>query len=109
MAKIGRPLAELRLTDQERADLLRLVRRKRTNPQVAFRAQIILACCDMSNSAVARKLHTSNPTVGKWRKRFVLQRIDGLYDEPRPGAPRKISDEDVEQILALSDFSEFFI
>ena len=60
----------------------------------------MLSCADGASSAdVARRCRTSNQTVCKWRQRFIAQRIDGLYDEPRVGAPRKISDENVEAII----------
>jgi transposase len=67
---------------------------------VALRAKIILKCNEgLTNVAVASKVRTSNVTVGKWRRRFIEQRVAGLYDEPRPGAPRTISDDDVEEIV----------
>jgi transposase len=70
------------------------------NRDLAFRAKLILACGDeLSNTAVARQHRTTNATVGKWRRRFIESRLDGLYDEPRVGGPRSISDEDVEAII----------
>ncbi|MEV1295531.1 helix-turn-helix domain-containing protein [Pseudonocardia sp. NPDC049635] len=58
---------------------------------MATRARIVLACAQgLSNSEVSRELKISLPTVGKWRKRFVTHRLEGLSDEPRPGAPRQI-------------------
>lgn len=60
----------------------------------------MLACAaGTSNTDVARQLRTSAQTVGKWRKRFIETRVDGLLDEPRPGAPRTILDEDVEEVV----------
>jgi transposase len=53
----------------------------------------------MSNAEVARKLHVTPPTVGKWRERFRLWGLDGLLDEPRVGAPRKITDQQVEAVV----------
>lgn len=95
-----RPKAELVLTDEERTELERLARRVRTNPHIAFRAKLILACAEgETNISVAKRFRTTNRTVGKWRKRFVERRLEGLYDEPRPGAPRTISDEDVEAVV----------
>jgi len=77
-----------------------LSRRSRSARKVAFRAKIILACASgISNTAVAKKLRTSNTTVGVWRKRFIDRRIDGLLDEPRPGRPREIGDEQVEEVV----------
>lgn len=100
MATIGRPKAPLELTEYERSELQQLARRIRINRHLAFRAKIILSCDEgLTNVAVATKLRTSNATVGKWRQRFIEQRVAGLYDEPRPGAPRKITDEDVERII----------
>ena len=60
----------------------------------------MLACAQgHDNKAVAKRLQLSPSTVGKWRARFVSDRLDGLYDEPRPGAPRKITDAQVEQVI----------
>jgi transposase len=88
------------VTDQQRAELERLARRARANRLVALRAKIVLACARGGASVkIAGRLRTSQVTVGKWRKRFIAHGVDGLFDEPRPGAPRKISDEDVEAIV----------
>ena len=100
MAVTGRPKAELVVTDVERAELVRLTNRGRANRSLAFRAKLVLACADgQTNSAVAQTHRTTNQTVGKWRRRFVEDRLDGLYDEPRVGAPRKFSDDDVEAVI----------
>lgn len=100
MANIGRPKAELILTEKEREELRRLARRSRSSRHLAFRAKVILQCADNKlSTAVAQNLHTTNATVGKWRSRFVEQRMDGLYDEPRLGAPRKISDDKIEEVV----------
>ena len=101
MPKIGRPRAEVVVTDDERAALRRLTKRARVNRAVAFRARIVLACIEASDTAVARRLRTTKTTVAKWRGKFVERRLEGLYDEPRVGAPRTISDEDVEAIIVL--------
>jgi transposase len=67
---------------------------------MALRARIVLACASgLSNSAVAAKLQVTKPTVAKWRERFCLQRLDGLFDEVRPGAPRSITDAQVEKVV----------
>jgi transposase len=87
------------VTDDERAALVRLTKRVRVNRAVAFRARIVLACLDASDTAVARRLRTTKTTVAKWRGKFVERRLEGLYDEPRVGAPRTISDEQVEAII----------
>lgn len=99
MPKIGRPRAEVVVTDDERAALVRLTKRVRVNRSMAFRARIVLACIDSSDTAVARRLRTTKTTVAKWRGQFVERRLEGLYDEPRVGAPRTISDEQVEAII----------
>jgi len=100
MAKIGRPTPALIVTDDERSALTRLTTRSRVNRSLAFRARLVLACANgTANSAVARRYRTTNATVGKWRQRFIDQRLDGIYDEPRVGAPRTISDKDVEAVI----------
>jgi transposase len=96
----GAPKAALVVTDQQRTELERLEQRIRTNRDVAFRAKIILAAADgTSNSEIAKHLRTTPGTVGKWRRQFVRDGLDGLFDEPRPGAARKFSDEDVESVI----------
>ena len=76
-----------------------MARRSRSSRHLAFRAKVILQCAEKTSTAVAQDLHTTNATVGKWRRRFVEQRTEGLYDEPRPGAPRKISDDKSEEVV----------
>ncbi|HUP23989.1 MAG TPA: IS630 family transposase, partial [Thermoanaerobaculia bacterium] len=96
----GRPKAALVLTEQETRELESLARRSRTAPQAARRARIVLACASgLDNQTVARKARVTPQTVGKWRARFVERRLDGLFDEPRPGAPRQIDDEAVEAVI----------
>jgi transposase len=98
--RTGRPKAALVISDDERVELVRLTKRSRIDRHVAFRARIVLACADVSsNSEVARLLRVSAKTVGMWRRRFVEFRVDALYDEPRVGAPRKVSDEAVEAVI----------
>jgi transposase len=100
MPRTGRPKSTLLVTDAEREDLERLARRARTNRHLAVRAKIVLLCATgLANEVVAKRLRTSGVTVGRWRRRFVEGRVASLYDEPRPGAPRKISDDDVERII----------
>jgi len=101
MARTGRPkLQQFALTDAERAALERLAARPRSARAVAFRAKIILRCAvGGSDVEIAAALRTHRMTVGKWRKRFVKQRLDGVYDEPRPGAQRKILDDAVEAVV----------
>jgi transposase len=84
----------------ERQTLVRWSRRSKTSQALAFRARIVLACADGADSAdVAVVLGTRPQTVGKWRGRFVRKRLEGLSDEPRPGAARKITDEQVEAVI----------
>jgi transposase len=97
---MARPKVALILTDDERVPLDSLAHRSRTAPHLARRARIILACAEgIDNKVVARRLRMSEVTVCKWRARFIRERLDGLYDAPRPGAPRQISDEQIEQII----------
>ena len=98
--RTGRPKGVVMLTGDERQRLESLAHRSRSAPHVARRVRIILACADgRETTTVARRLHVSPPTVCKWRARFLRDRLDGLFDEPRPGTPRQISDEQVEQVI----------
>lgn len=98
--RTGRPKASLVLTNEERGQLESVAHRSRTAPQLARRARIILVAAEgRDNVTVAKRLRLSPTTVCKWRARFVRDRIDGLYDEPRPGTPRTITDEQVEQVI----------
>jgi len=86
---VGRPKKPLILTEEERELLLGYTRRGKTSQQLALRARIVLACAEgKDNQDVARELGLCDATVCKWRARFVSKRLDGLLDEPRPGAPR---------------------
>jgi len=88
------------LSDVERETLLRWSRRRKSAQALALRCRIVLACGDgATNTEVAAALGVAGATVGKWRSRFVVDRLDGLVDEPRPGAPRTITDEQVEQVV----------
>ena len=99
----GPKLPELALTDEERTTLERWARRRSSGQALALRCRIVLACAaGASNAAVASRLGISRPTVTKWRSRFVGRRLEGLADEPRPGAARTITDEQVEQVLVLT-------
>ncbi len=96
----GRTPTPVVLTDDERQALTSLAHRSRTAPQRARRARVILACADgQPTTGIARRLHLSPTTVCKWRTRFLADRIDGLTDEPRPGAPRRITDTQVEDVV----------
>ena len=99
----GRPLAPLEISIEERETLERLVARRKTAQALAQRARLILGCAEgKSNKTVSAQVGLSPQTVGKWRRRFVEGRLDGLLDEPRPGAPRKITDTDVEIVVTLT-------
>lgn len=88
------------LTESERETLEGWKRRRKTAQALALRARIVLlAARDLTNGEVAERLDINRVTVGKWRNRFVEKRLDGLLDEPRPGAPRAVSDADVERVI----------
>ena len=92
-----------RLSAGEREELERWVRRRNTAQALALRARIVLAsAAGESDVAIAERLGTTRVTVGKWRRRFVAARCDGLLDEARPGAPRKIGDADVERVVTMT-------
>ena len=98
--RTGRPKQALILSDEERDRLQGLAHRARSQPLLARRARVVLACAEgIDNKSVARKLRCSLGMVGKWRTRFLKTRLEGLYDEPRPGAPRQVSDAHVEQVV----------
>jgi transposase len=93
-------LEPLVLSDDERDTLERWARRPKSAQALALRCRIVIACATgASNSEVARQLGIGRGMVTKWRSRFVLDRLDGLHDEPRPGAPRTIGDDDVEALI----------
>ncbi len=100
IAHPGRPRKQLTITDDERAALERLARRPKSAQQLALRARIVLACATgASNTDVAEQVGVCLPTVGKWRERFRVDRLEGLSDEPRSGAPRTVTDHDVERVV----------
>lgn len=90
---MGRPKAELLLSEEERTQLQAMARSRSLPAALTQRARIVLACAEGTANAVAERFETTNATVGKWRQRFVEQRISGLYDELRPGKPRSIDNE----------------
>ena len=90
------------LTGEERLTLERLTNRRKTAQAMALRARIVLACAEKdrpTNTQVAARLGFNQATVGKWRRRFVAERLDGLFDDPRPGVPRSVTDDKVEAIV----------
>ena len=103
MARRGRKRVSLTWTDEEREALGRLVRRRKTSQQLARRARAIRLCAEgLANRDVASRVGVHEATICAWRKRFLDRRLEALYDDPRPGAPRKGSDEAVERIVTLT-------
>jgi transposase len=98
--RTGRPTEALVLGGDEKATLEGWTRRRKSAQALALRARIVLECASgKSNSDVAAILRVTRQTVGKWRARFLLNRLDGLLDEPRPGAPRRIGDEKIDAVV----------
>jgi len=98
--RTGRPMPPLTLTHEERDTLERWTRRPSTAQALAQRARLILSCAaGKTNTRVARELRVTKQTVGRWRTRFLTARVDGLLDEPRPGAPRTVTDAQIEAVL----------
>jgi len=103
MARMGRPVAELVLSDDERDTLQRWTRRAKSSQALAQRCRIVLGCAaGKTNKEVAAEVGVWPQTVGIWRQRFIERRLEGLTDEPRPGAPRTITDEQVEEVLVAT-------
>src|SRR6476660_2935718 len=96
----GRPIKPLVLSVQERAYLERQVRRHRVARSLSERCQVILRCADgLASKDVAAELGLHEHTVGKWRRRFLKDRCEGLLDEARPGRPRSIDDDQVAAVI----------
>lgn len=97
---MGRPTKPLNVTREEREKLTMLSRRPKTGQALAMRARIVLCCDDgLNNDEVSKRLGITGATVSKWRERFRVQRLEGLLDESRPGAPRSITDAQVERVV----------
>src|SRR5438309_7334863 len=97
---IGRPTKPLNVTPDEKEKLTMLTRRPKTGQALAMRARIVLGCNDgLANGEVAKRLRITGATVCKWRERFCVDRLEGLLDEPRPGAARSIKDAQVEAVI----------
>jgi transposase len=93
----------LTLTDGEREQLVSWSRRAKSAQSLALRSRIVLACAQgLDNKHVAAKVGVVPATVSKWRRRFVDKRLDGLLDEPRPGGPRSITDEQIEAVVVAT-------
>lgn len=103
MSRTGRPKAELELSVEEREQLQRWARRRKSAQAMALRSRIVLACATgLSNKDVAVQERVSAPTVGKWRSRFIELRLDGLDDAPRPGRPASITADQVEDVVVTT-------
>ena len=102
-----RPKAELVLSDDERQTLQTRASRPKSTQRTAIRARIVLACAEgLDNTQVAAKLGVCSATVGTWRRRFVERRLEGLVDDPRSGAPRSVTDADVERVVTRTPESK---
>lgn len=100
MSTMGRPKAELVLSEVERAALDQMRRRGSIGASMKLRATIVTMCAEGRDSVdVAEDLGITQQTVGKWRRRFLDRRLDGLFDEPRVGRPRTVTDEDVQRVI----------
>ena len=100
---MGRAAVAITLSASERRELDGLARRRKTAQGLARRARIVLAAADgLENKAIVEQMGADANTVGKWRRRFAEHRLDGLYDEPRSGAPRTIDDQRIAEIIGLT-------
>jgi len=98
--RTGRPKKDLEITTEEREKLQMIALRPKSAQAMAMRARIVLSCAQgMSNAEVADKLDLAGATVGKWRERFRRFQLEGLLDEPRVGAPRQITDRQIEKVI----------
>jgi transposase len=90
----------IELTEIERDELDAVLRRHGTPQAMALRARIVLLAAEgLTNTAIADRLGIAKHTAGKWRHRFARDRLDGLHDEPRPGAPRQIGDDAIAETI----------
>jgi transposase len=100
---MGRPAVAIELRAAERRELESLARARKTGQAMAQRARIVLAAASgLENKAICVEVGATANTVGKWRRRFAEQGLDGLLDEPRPGTPRKIGDEEIAETIRLT-------
>jgi len=101
--RTGRPKAALVISAEQREQLEAWTRRRKTAQALALRARIVLHCAESQKDGdVAEKVGVTRQTVGRWRRRFIETGVDGLLDEPRPGAPRQITDAQVEKVVTLT-------
>src|SRR5712691_12185905 len=97
---MGKPAIAIELTAAERAELEGLASHRRTAQGLARRARIVLgAAAGLENQVIARTVGADENTVGKWRRRFAERRIEGLHDEPRPGAPRQLAERQAVELV----------
>ena len=90
----------LMLTDEERRTLNEWARRPKTAQRLALRSRMVLACADgLTNRAVTKQVRVSSNSVCKWRERFRVRRLEGLTDEPRPGTPRTVTDDQIVDVI----------
>ncbi len=100
---MGKPAVLIELSAMERRELAGLARAQKTGQALARRARIILAAASgLENKAICAEVDADANTVGKWRRRFAVHRLDGLYDEPRPGTPRRIGDDEIADMIRLT-------
>jgi transposase len=100
MSNRGRPVTVIELSKVEREHLEGVLRRRRVARAEAQRARVVLLSAEgCTGKDIARRVGLSQPTVVKWRQRFLAHRSLGLSELPRPGAPRRVSDEQIEAII----------
>lgn len=100
---MGKTAVRIELSGAERSELESLARARKTGQALAQRARIVLAAAaGLENKAICKQIGASANTVGKWRQRFAGSRLDGLYDEPRPGAPRQIGDDEIAETIRMT-------
>ena len=98
-----RQAVRIELNDEERSELQARIRRRKIARSDAMRAEIVLLAADgITNLGIAEKLRITRVTVATWRTRFAAKRLDGLLDEPRPGAPRKIGDDKIAEVVTTT-------
>ncbi len=99
----GKTAVAIDLTESERRELESLASRRKTAQGLAQRARIVLLAAEGGeNKGISLRVGAAPNTVGKWRRRFAERRINGLLDEPRPGAPRQIGDDSIGETIRLT-------